>query len=211
MTSVYDHAATALFEELGEDPADVTLLFLELTNTRCSDLFGEGKSIKLVDGTAVGATEVSVASAEEMMEFIQFGNRVRRTEETGVHAASSRSHSVLQIHIRRGRGIETEGCLVLVDLAGSEQAIDSAYHNAQRQKEGAAINSSLSALKGCIRARAAGSEANHHYRKSVLTMALKASFTSPEAATVIIATASPASKVRVHVQPPFLPDSIQRA
>jgi len=198
MTSVYHRAAAELFDELGDDAsAQLSLVFLEVTNTKASDLFGEGRSVKLVDGIAVGATEVPVTSADEMMEFVQFGNRVRRTEETGVHAASSRSHSVLQVHVRRAEAA-AEGCLVLVDLAGSEQAIDSAYHNAQRQKEGAAINSSLSALKGCIRARAAGSDAQFHFRKSALTMALKASFTSLGAKTVIIATASPASKDTEH-------------
>eukprot|EP01049_Picozoa_sp_SAG25_P009476 SAG25_NODE_943_length_4654_cov_5.645225_3_plen_229_part_00 len=40
---------------------------------------------------------------------------------------------------------QEEGCLTLVDLAGSEHKIDSMYHDAQRRKEGAQINSSLMA------------------------------------------------------------------
>jgi hypothetical protein len=69
------------------------------------------------------------------------------------------------------------------------------YHSADRRKEGAGINASLMALKECIRARAAGKNVSHQYRKSKLTMALKASFLFPTARTLVIATVSPASKV----------------
>jgi hypothetical protein len=91
-----------------------------------------------------------------------------------------------------------EGVLTLVDLAGSEHRIDSMYHSAERRKEGAAINSSLMALKDCIRAKASGKDISHYYRKSKLTMALKASFFDPEARTVVIVTVSPASKDTEH-------------
>lgn len=57
------------------------------------------------------------------------------------------------------------------------------------------------ALKECIRARALGtvqSMGQHVFRKSKLTMALKSSFTSPIARTIVIATVSPASKDTEH-------------
>ena len=85
-----------------------------------------------------------------------------------------------------------------VDLAGSEHRIDSMYHGAERRKEGAMINASLMALKECVRARAAGKNFSHHYRKNKLTMALKSSFMLSTAKTVIIATVSPASKDTEH-------------
>lgn len=91
-----------------------------------------------------------------------------------------------------------EGTLTLVDLAGSEHKIDSMYHSAERRKEGAAINASLMALKECIRSRASGNNASHHYRKSKLTMALKSSFMLPSARTVVIVTVSPSSKDTEH-------------
>ena len=50
------------------------------------------------------------------------------------------------------------------------------------------------ALKGVITARAVGKSANHNYRKSKLTMALKNSFVAPGAKVVIIATVSLTSK-----------------
>jgi Kinesin motor domain len=129
---------------------------------------------------------------------------------TGVHDSSSRSHAVLRIYIQRGASSGVgpdkracsvpvpEGVLTLVDLAGSEHRIDSMHHSADRRKEGACINASLMALKECIRARAAGQNASHQYRKSKLTMALKASFLFPSARTLIIATVSPASKDTEH-------------
>ena len=60
------------------------------------------------------------------------------------------------------------------------------------------INASLMALKECIRAKAAGKNASHQYRKSKLTMALKASFLFPTSRTLVIATVSPASKDTEH-------------
>jgi kinesin family protein 2/24 len=54
------------------------------------------------------------------------------------------------------------------------------------------------ALKSVVCARAQGSNAPHLYRTSKLTMALKASFLSPRARTVVIATVSPASKDTEH-------------
>ena len=72
------------------------------------------------------------------------------------------------------------------------------YHSAERRKEGAAINESLMALKECIRAKSQGAKATHHCRRSKLTMALKDSFFSPSAVTVVITTVSPASKDTEH-------------
>ena len=131
----------------------------------------------------------------------------RTPASTGVHDSSSRSHAILRIYIQRNldsSGDDSAGCvshegvLTLVDLAGSEHRIDSMHHSADRRKEGAGINASLMALKECIRARAAGQNASHQYRKSKLTMALKASFLFPSARTLIIATVSPASKDTEH-------------
>ena len=131
----------------------------------------------------------------------------RTSASTGVHDSSSRSHAILRIYIQRNLDpsgedssacVSREGVLTLVDLAGSEHRIDSMHHSADRRKEGAGINASLMALKECIRARAAGQNASHQYRKSKLTMALKASFLFPSARTLIIATVSPASKDTEH-------------
>ena len=54
---------------------------------------------------------------------------------------------------------------VLIYNAGTEHRIDSMHHSAARRKEGALINSSLLALKDCIRSHAFGQDMDHHYRK----------------------------------------------
>ena len=101
----------------------------------------------MIDGNAVGAVELEVLDGDELLAFVEFAQRVRPTEATGVHSASSRSHSLLRIYCKpaavtasaaaaaaasgrsRPRDVEpsrrTEGILTLVDLAGSERGIDS--------------------------------------------------------------------------------------
>jgi hypothetical protein len=81
----------------------------------------------------------------------------------------------------------------IVDLAGAENRIDSLYHDATRRKETQSINTSLMALKDCIRARSCGKDSSHIYRQSKLTLVLKESF-SKTSQTVIMVTVSPASE-----------------
>merc|ERR1719443_1743823 len=77
----------------------------------------------------------------------------RATDATAVNASSSRSHSVCRINIlQEGKGV---GRLLLVDCAGTERSRDSLYFKGQQVKESAEINSSLFALKDCIRSRQA--------------------------------------------------------
>ena len=89
----------------------------------------------------------------------------------------------------------------LIDLAGSEHRIDSAEHDAARRKEGAQINSSLAALKECVRCKAAGRASGSAgflpYRKSKLTHLLRACFEDANP-TVVVATVSPSSKDTEH-------------
>ena len=49
------------------------------------------------------------------------------------------------------------------------------YHGKERRKETGKINASLMALKDCIRQRVQGLPLSHQFRKSKLTLALKAS------------------------------------
>ena len=89
------------------------------------------------------------------------------------------------------------GKLVLVDCAGSERKEDSAYHAAERRKEGAEINASIYALKECMRAMTSG--ASHvPFRNNLLTRALKDNFTTPGAQIAVIATVSPTATDTEH-------------
>ena len=213
MSSIYQQAAEDIFAQLdahtdrfAPQPPTVSLSFVELRGDMCHDLLNSFHKVDLLsapDGSvhAFPVVEPTVASPDELYALIQYACGCRATAATGVHDASSRTHAILRIYIQRAGPVPhttTEGVLTLVDLAGSEHRIDSMYHNADRRKEGANINASLMALKDCIRARAAGKNASHQYRKSKLTMALKSSFLLPSSRTLVIATVSPSSKDTEH-------------
>ena len=68
--------------------------------------------------------------------------------------------------------------LTLVDCAGTERKEDSATHSAERRKEGAEINTSLHALKECLRHWLLAREGNKARRPSA-----EAQHTSPTLAT----------------------------
>lgn len=89
-----------------------------------------------------------------------------------------------------------KGKLGLVDLAGSERGSDTKQHNTQRRSESADINTSLLALKECI--RALGQKLTHvPFRGSKLTLILKDCF-SPDSKTTMVATVSPGASAADH-------------
>jgi kinesin family protein 2/24 len=92
------------------------------------------------------------------------------------------------------------GKFSLVDLAGSERGNDTKSHNSQRRNESAEINTSLLALKECIRALGVNRGGMTHvpYRASKLTLLLKDCFTSSQAKTTMIATVSPGASSADH-------------
>ena len=202
MSSIYEKAASELFDTIDPDTTSVSMSFIELSGDTCSDLLNAFTPAQLLTGQDGGVyafpiVEPVVSTEEELVAFINHGCKVRTTAATGVNDTSSRSHAILRIYVLNNE-TNTEGVLTLVDLAGSEHRIDSMYHSAERRKEGAGINASLMALKEVLRAKACKKDASFYYRKSKLTMALKSSFSDPYARTVVIVTASPASKDTEH-------------
>eukprot|EP00854_Cymbomonas_tetramitiformis_P021855 gene21855-26308_t len=186
--NVYHASAAPLVKSaalLGTATVSVTMSFVELAGDTCRDMLNEGRPAQLITGAngevqPFPVTEVKVASAGELATYISFATALRATEVTGSnHAGSSRTHAVLRVYVSWEGEEGEEGVLTLVDLAGSEHRTDSKDHNAQRRKEGAQINSSLMAMKECVRARAA-SAAFVPYRKSKLTHLLKTCFTSKQ-------------------------------
>ncbi|KAG5064804.1 hypothetical protein JHK85_005987 [Glycine max] len=98
----------------------------------------------------------------------------RAVGATALNERSSRSHSVLTVHVR-GRDLVSnsilKGCLHLVDLAGSER-VDKSEAVGERLKEAQHINKSLSALGDVISALAQKSP-HIPYRNSKLTQVLQ--------------------------------------
>ncbi|KAK9278353.1 hypothetical protein L1049_027918 [Liquidambar formosana] len=127
------------------------------------------------DGIAVpDASMHPVKSTSDVLELMDIGLKNRATGATALNERSSRSHSVVTIHVR-GMDLKTSaalrGSLHLVDLAGSER-IDRSEVTGDRLKEAQHINKSLSALGDVIFALAQKSS-HVPYRNSKLTQLLQ--------------------------------------
>ncbi|KAJ2842646.1 tubulin-dependent ATPase kip3, partial [Coemansia erecta] len=132
------------------------------------------------------------------MELMIHGNSNRTMSPTEANAVSSRSHAVMQVHVKqrpKAGGLQTDvtmATLSIIDLAGSERATVT-RNNGARMREGANINRSLLALANCINALCDQRTKRHiPYRDSKLTRLLKFSL-GGNCRTVMITCVSPAS------------------
>ncbi|CAN1253853.1 Kinesin-like protein KIN-14J [Linum perenne] len=117
-----------------------------------------------------------VISTEDVLELMNIGLMNRAVGATALNERSSRSHSILTIHVS-GNDLESgtllRGNLHLVDLAGSER-VDRSEVTGERLREAQHINKSLSALGDVIFALAQKSQ-HVPYRNSKLTQVLQSS------------------------------------
>ncbi|CAN1300785.1 Kinesin-like protein KIN-14J [Linum perenne] len=115
-------------------------------------------------------------ACDDVLELMNVGMMNRAVGATALNERSSRSHSVLTIHVN-GMDVETgtlfRGNLHLVDLAGSER-VDRSEVTGDRLREAQHINKSLSALGDVIFALAQKSQ-HVPYRNSKLTQVLQSS------------------------------------
>ncbi|KAG7544114.1 Calponin homology domain [Arabidopsis thaliana x Arabidopsis arenosa] len=162
---------------------EVGVQMVEIYNEQVRDLLSEDGPNKrlgiwntaLPNGLAVpDASMHSVKSTEDVLELMNIGLMNRTVGATTLNEKSSRSHSVVSVHVR-GVDVKTEsvlrGSLHLVDLAGSER-VGRSEVTGERLKETQYINKSLSALGDVIFALA---HKNPHvpYRNSKLTQVLQ--------------------------------------
>uniref|UniRef100_A0A6N2KQ75 Kinesin motor domain-containing protein n=1 Tax=Salix viminalis TaxID=40686 RepID=A0A6N2KQ75_SALVM len=129
------------------------------------------------NGLAVpDASMHAVTSTADVLELMHIGLMNRAVGATALNERSSRSHSVLTIHVY-GMDLETgavlRGNLHLVDLAGSER-VDRSEATGERLREAQHINKSLSALGDVIFSLAQKSQ-HVPYRNSKLTQVLQSS------------------------------------
>lgn len=114
----------------------------------------------------VGAKEMVVTSAEELLRVVEVGNALRRTGITGMNERSSRSHAILMLQLTQSchknslKSIRSSK-LCLVDLAGLERA-GKTGNTGTRFKESVHINTGLLALGNVI--RALSDPGRHRYR-----------------------------------------------
>ncbi|QRW13530.1 kinesin motor domain protein [Ceratobasidium sp. AG-Ba] len=192
------------------------LSLYELLGNKVSDLLdrdlaGNGANVDIVEDKLgeirVSAKVLPFSDTKELESLIASATGHRRTSATLKNETSSRSHCVLTITIANTLVPSAEpGCLVLVDLAGSERAADRSAHTKERMDEARLINTSLMALKDCVRGRALveaersrkgeGKIGFQHipYRSSKLTLALKPVFdveATRNCKTVVVAHVSP--------------------
>ncbi|CAI8619842.1 unnamed protein product [Vicia faba] len=127
------------------------------------------------NGIAVpDASMFPVKSPSDVIKLMDIGLKNRAIGATAMNERSSRSHSVVSIHVR-GKdfrsGSTLHGNLHLVDLAGSER-VDRSEVTGDRLREAQHINKSLSALGDVIFAL---SQKSSHvpYRNSKLTQLLQ--------------------------------------
>ncbi|KAL3817173.1 hypothetical protein ACHAXA_007716 [Cyclostephanos tholiformis] len=175
----------------------VSIAMFEIYGTKIQDLLNNRNRLKVLEdgkGEVVvsGLGEYEVSNPSEFASLIERGHTHRTTHATEMNDASSRSHAVCQILLREKGNGRLMGKLCLVDLAGSERGNDTKCHDRQRRTESSDINTSLLALKECIRAIDTGS-GYVPYRQSKLTLILKDCFVSKFARTAMIATLSPGS------------------
>ncbi|KAJ2079559.1 tubulin-dependent ATPase kip3 [Coemansia sp. RSA 988] len=200
-----------LFERVNaaedEKTIEVTLSYLEVYNETIRDLLVENPSqavpLALREDARQGVTVAGLSEhvpngVEEVMGLMLRGNENRTMSPTEANAVSSRSHAVLQVHVRqkpKAGGLQTDvttATLSIIDLAGSERATV-ARNNGTRMREGANINRSLLALANCINALCDQKTKRHiPYRDSKLTRLLKFSL-GGNCRTVMITCVSPAS------------------
>ncbi|KAK6935391.1 Calponin homology domain [Dillenia turbinata] len=130
----------------------------------------------LLSNAVPDASMHSVRSTEDVLELMNIGLMNRAVGATALNERSSRSHSILTVHVR-GVDLETDavlrGSLHLVDLAGSER-VDRSEATGDRLREAQHINKSLSALGDVIFALAQKSP-HVPYRNSKLTQVLQSS------------------------------------
>ena len=139
----------------------------------------------------IGVTETVLKNLETLRSVIDEGLARRHHGKSAFNANSSRSHAIFQITCKDTHQKSNTFRLIFIDLAGSERAIDAQNNQRQTRREGAQINSSLLALKECIRSMDL-THTHAPFRQSKLTHILRDSLVGTKTRTCLMANVSPA-------------------
>ncbi|XP_071909918.1 kinesin-like protein KIN-7O isoform X2 [Coffea arabica] len=188
--AVYD-----LFKTIHEEVDREFLLrmsYMEIYNEEINDLLApEHRKLQIHESIergifVAGLREEIVASTEQVLGLMEFGESHRHIGETNMNVYSSRSHTIFRMIIEsREKNEDADSdntcdavrvsVLNLVDLAGSERAAKTGAEGV-RLKEGSHINKSLMTLGTVIKKLSEGveSQGGHvPYRDSKLTRILQ--------------------------------------
>ncbi|XP_058114053.1 kinesin-like protein KIN-7I isoform X2 [Magnolia sinica] len=188
-------AVRNLFHIIQEDLDREFLLrmsYMEIYNEEINDLLApEHRKLQIHESIergifVAGLREEIVASPEQVLDFMEFGESHRHIGETNMNVYSSRSHTIFRMIIESRDKTEDDDAgsscdavrvsvLNLVDLAGSERAAKTGAEGV-RLKEGSHINKSLMTLGTVIKKLSEGAESQGGhvpYRDSKLTRILQ--------------------------------------
>ncbi|KAK6124670.1 hypothetical protein DH2020_041592 [Rehmannia glutinosa] len=166
--------------------------YMEIYNEEINDLLApEHRKLQIHESIergifVAGLREEIVASADQVLELMEYGESHRHIGETNMNVYSSRSHTIFRMIIEsREKTDDAEAefscdavrvsVLNLVDLAGSERAAKTGAEGV-RLKEGSHINKSLMTLGTVIKKLSEGAESQGGhvpYRDSKLTRILQ--------------------------------------
>lgn len=145
-----------------------------------------------------GLSEHDVDDPDALLSLMERAATQRSTGTTSRNADSSRSHAIVQLHLRYNELCDDDDMLgtefsrlTLIDLAGSERGADTNSASRATRMEGAEINTSLLALKEVIRAMGQGCDVHVPFRGSKLTQVLKESLVGKHCRSVMIACIAP--------------------
>ncbi|XP_057534841.1 kinesin-like protein KIN-14F [Amaranthus tricolor] len=162
---------------------EIGVQMIEIYNEQVRDLLvvdGSSKRLDIRNNSQLNglnvpdACLVQVNCTQDVLDLMRVGLKNRAVGATALNERSSRSHSILTIHVQGKElisGTVLRGCLHLVDLAGSER-VEKSEAVGERLKEAQHINKSLSAL-GDVIASLAQKSAHIPYRNSKLTQVLQ--------------------------------------
>ncbi|GMF13841.1 unnamed protein product [Phytophthora lilii] len=208
-----------LFTLLEQAPVDVKTVvrasYCEIYNEQAFDLLNPGSGALNVRWNARAGFYVQdllvvrCDSLSDVLAVVDEGHRNRHVSSHSMNADSSRSHSLLTVHVDRTEtrdsdsdhtnGVTRYGKMSFVDLAGSERLKETRSSNAEETSN---INRSLLTLGKVISALAASSTGNNAgsastghfipYRDSKLTKLLMDSL-GGQGLTLMIACVSPSA------------------
>ncbi|KAF3521735.1 hypothetical protein F2Q69_00051528 [Brassica cretica] len=158
---------------------DVGVQMVEIYNEQVLDLLSDDRILSTTSENGLAVPDASmypVTSTLDVITLMDIGLENRSVGATAMNERSSRSHSIVTVHVR-GKDMKTGsvlyGNLHLVDLAGSER-VDRSEVKGDRLREAQHINKSLSSLGDVIFSLA--SKSSHiPYRNSKLTQLLQSS------------------------------------